>query len=211
MFIDFARANIQARYHLLTSSVVPRPIAWVSSMSKEGKANLAPFSFFNAVCSEPPIVVFCPGVKALQKADESMEFVEKDTLRNIKEQGQFVINVVNFDMAEKMNATSGDYPPEVDEFRACGLTTVPSQMVQPLGVKESPVRLECRLYQHIAVGEGLGSGNMILGEVLCMHIADAILDSKSRIDSQALDAIGRLGGNFYTRTRDIFSLTRPSL
>lgn len=209
MFIDFAKANIQARYHLLTSSVLPRPIAWVSSMSLEKKVNLAPFSFFNAVSSEPPIVVFCPGSKTVLNADNDEQFVDKDTLRNIKEQGEFVINIVNYAIAEKMNATSGDYPADIDEFTACAITPVPSQMVQPPGVKESPVRLECKLYQHLPIGQGPGSGNLVLGQVLCMHIDDQILDNKQRIDSQALDAIGRLGGNFYTRTRDIFSLQRP--
>jgi flavin reductase (DIM6/NTAB) family NADH-FMN oxidoreductase RutF len=189
-----------AAYKVLIGCVVPRPIAWVSSMSPDGVLNLAPFSFFNAVCSNPPTVMFSAG---------SREGVAKDTVQNVKSSGEYVINVVNEELVEPMNLSSGEYPSEVDEFALTGLTSVPSVKVGAPRVAEAPISMECRLSQVIPVGrEGY---YMVLGEVVHFHIKDEIYDQATgRIDMLKLNPIGRLAGNWYARVNDIFELARPN-
>ena len=181
-------------------SIVPRPIAFVSTISQDGVYNLAPFSFFNAVCAEPPIVSFCPGMRT----------PPKDTITNIRDMGEFVVNIVGEDIAEKMNLCAGDYPPDGDEFAISGLTPLPSERVRPPRVAESRVHMECTLLQIIEVSTRSRGANMVLGEVVCFHVDDEIID-EFRIDPDKLGAIGRMGGIGYSRTVDRFDMKRPKV
>jgi len=199
MTIDPASIDARDMHKLLIGSVVPRPIAFVSTLSADGVRNLAPFSFFNVVCSEPPVIAFTTSYRAGKT---------KDTLHNIRDTGEFVVNIVSEDFAEAMNATSGDYGPEVDEFAVSGLTPVDSELVKPARVKESRVQMECRLHQLIVVSDKPQGGCLILGQVLRMHIADEIMEG-FRINPDKLNAIARMGGNTYARTKDRFDLERP--
>lgn len=187
-------------YKLLIGSIVPRPIAFVSTLSADGTRNLAPFSFFTAVSAHPPVICFSPMIKG----DGS----PKDTLRNIRETKEFVVNIVGEEFAQQMNLTSGDYPPEVDEFEISHLTPIPSDLIKPFRVKESQVHLECRLVQIVDIGDAPMSGSAVLGEVVRFHIADAIFHD-FRLDLDQLRPIGRLSGTEYTRTTDRFSIERP--
>jgi flavin reductase (DIM6/NTAB) family NADH-FMN oxidoreductase RutF len=188
-------------YKLLIGSIVPRPIAFVSTQSPEGALNLAPFSFFNGVSGNPPAVLFCPLVRASDSKT-------KDTLRNITATKEFVVNVVTEAIAEKMNLTSAEFPPEISEFAESGLTPVPSQKVKPPRVKESPVNMECKLLQMVPVGTGPLGGTVVIGEVVLFHVADELFDN-FRIDLKKLAPIGRLAGSSYCRVTDIFDLVRP--
>lgn len=200
MIIDPKDHDYNNIYKLMIGSIVPRPIAFVSTIGTDGIRNLAPFSFFNGVCSNPPIVLFSTVVRRDGK--------EKDTLRNVEASGEFVVNIVSEDFAEKMNITSADFPPEVDEFAESGLTPVPSDLVKPPRVKESRIAMECKLVRVVRFGSGPGSGCTIFGRILRFQIADALFDNY-RIDPDKLAAIGRMGGPTYTRTRDRFDLIRP--
>jgi flavin reductase (DIM6/NTAB) family NADH-FMN oxidoreductase RutF len=199
--IDPREAGFQNVYKLLIGAVVPRPIAFVSTLSREGVPNLAPFSFFTAVSANPPVICFCP-VRRPGPAPY------KDTLSNILSTGEFVVNIVSEEFAEKMNATSAEFPPEVDEFQASGLTAVPSDLVRPPRVAESHVQMECKLYLTIEFGELPGSGNLVLGEVVRFHVDDPYFDD-FKIDPEKLRPIGRMGGSTYTRTTDRFEMARP--
>ena len=191
-------------YSLLTSCVVPRPIAFVSSLSKAGNANLAPFSFFNAGGANPPSVVFMPVTGGTNR--------DKDTLHNVRATGEYVIHIVPWAIRERMNAASADFPPEVDEFEVAGFTKVASVRVKPWRVLECPIALECRLFRIVEHGSGPYHANYVIGEVVYLHIAEAVLTG-TRVDAAKLDAIARLGGPNYTRVTEasIFSLPRPVL
>lgn len=189
-------------YFRMVSLITPRPIAWVSTVSNAGHRNLAPYSFFNGVTAAPPSVVFSP----VNRPDGS----KKDTVLNIEENGQFVINVVSYAIAEKMNLTSGDFGFEENEFEIAGLTTVDSLKVKPPRVKESSAQFECELIQVVNVGDGPMAANLIIGKILHLHIADEVLDDRGRVDPQLLDNVGRLGGADYSTTRDRFEIARPS-
>ncbi len=189
-------------YFRMVSLITPRPIAWVSTISNSGHLNLAPYSFFNGVTAAPPSVVFSP----VNRPDGS----KKDTVLNIEQNGQFVINVVSHAIAEKMNLTSGDFGFEENEFEIAGLTTVDSLKVKPPRVKESAAQFECELIQIVEVGDGPLAANLIIGKILHLHIADEVLDERGRVDSQLLDNVGRLGGAEYSTTRDRFEIARPS-
>jgi flavin reductase (DIM6/NTAB) family NADH-FMN oxidoreductase RutF len=190
-----APANI---YKLLIGVVVPRPIAFVSTVSPEGVANLAPFSFFTVASANPPVLCFTASYREPRK----------DTLVNVRATGEFVVNIVSEEIAEKMNLTSGEYPYGVDEFAVSGLTAVPSDVVRPPRVKESHVNMECRLLQTIEVSNQPMGGTLILGEVVRFHIDDEIVE-EFRIDADKLAAVGRMAGNSYARTRDRFDMVRP--
>lgn len=185
----------------MIGAIVPRPIAFVSTISREGLLNLAPFSFFTAVCANPPIICFCPNRR---EAPDPC----KDTLRNILLTREFVVNVVSEEFAEQMNITSGEYPPEIDEFQLSGLTPIPSDLVKAPRVAESHVQMECRLYMAMEIGALPLSGNLVLGEVLRFHVDDQYIDH-FKIDPGKLRAIGRMGGASYTRTTDRFDMQRP--
>ena len=190
-------------YKLLVGAVVPRPIAFVSTISRTGQRNLAAFSFFNAVCPKPLIVSFAPMFRGTDGA-------RKDTLTNIEETGQFVVNVVTEEIVAQMNLTAPEFAPEVDEFEVSGLTPVPSVVVVPPRVGESPVQMECERVEVLQFGDEQGGGFLVLGKVLRMHIADAVYQD-GKIDPDALRAVGRMAGSDYTCTRDRFTLPRPQL
>jgi flavin reductase (DIM6/NTAB) family NADH-FMN oxidoreductase RutF len=190
-------------YRLAITFVVPRPIAFVSSISAEGRRNLAPFSFYNWVSANPPVLVVCPALKR----DGAM----KDTLANILETREFVVASVTEEIAERMNQCSAPYPRGVDEFVESGLTPRPATKVRAALVGESPVNLECRLRGHVSFGNHGGAGQAIFGDVLAIHVDDAILAADGHVDEQKLRAIGRLGRHGYTRTLDVFDLAPPRM
>ena len=198
MIIDPASQPALNNYKLLIGSVVPRPIAFVSTVSPEGVGNVAPFSFFNAICGDPPTICFSTGVRTPRK----------DTLRNVELTGEFVVNVVSEEIAEKMNVCSGEFPYGVDEFEVSGLTPAPSEVVKAPRVLESHVNMECKVVQIIEVSIRPMGATLIIGEVVRFHVDDAIVDN-FRVDPETLRAIGRMGGNGYTRTRDRFDMIRP--
>lgn len=188
-------------YRLLTSLVVPRPIAWVSTVSADGLFNLAPFSFFNAVCANPPTVLFCPMLGGRTGGP-------KDTLINLREVPEFVIQVASRELAEQMNLCSGEYAPGVDEFELAGLTRVPGRRVSVPHVGEARAYMECRLREIIPVGEGPGSGSIVLGEVVLFEVEDSVL-LEGEVQMDELAPIARLAGADYCTVEHRFSLQRP--
>jgi flavin reductase (DIM6/NTAB) family NADH-FMN oxidoreductase RutF len=198
MQLDPQTLDPTAVYKLLISSVVPRPIAWVSTLDAAGVANLAPFSYFMAITAEPPTIAFSCSPRAGTR---------KDTLRNVEATGEFVVNVVDDDRAEQMNLTSGDYPPEVDEFLMTKLTAAPSVKVKAPRVAEAPINMECKVIRILPVGKA----NLILGEIVHWHVRDDIYDAATgRLDMHGLRPIGRLTGNLYSHIHQIFEMKRPS-
>lgn len=189
-------------YKLLIGCVVPRPIAWVSTVDLVGVHNLAPFSFFNAIGSNPPAISI--SVSYVDGIDQ-----RKDTLRNISDIGEFVVNIVDEDMAHAMNATAASYPPSVDEFEIAGVAAVPCVTVRPARVAGAPVSLECKLYTLVPVGEGPGSATVVIGVIQMMHIRSDIIDERHRIDITKLRPIARLAGAGYAYVHDIFDMVRP--
>ncbi len=190
-------------YRILISAVAPRPIAWISTL-RDGQLNLAPFSFFNVVSAKPPLLGFSPGLR--QVNDKA---APKDTLHNIRETGEFVVNVVTFAVAEAMNLTSGEYDSSVDEFALAKLTTRPSQVVRPPHVAESPVSFECKLERIIDFGSEPPSGSLVIGEIVSVHLEESVLKD-GRLDADALDLVGRMGGIQYSRTTQRFVIKRPT-
>lgn len=188
-------------HQYIIGSVSPRPIAFVSSLSAEGQPNLAPYSFFNAFSSNPPTLVFSSNRRG-------RENTTKDTLENVKAQPEVVINVVNHGIAHQMALCSVEFPHGVNEFEKAGLTPLPSEMVQPARVKESPVQMECKVKDIITLGDGGGAGHLILCEILLMHIAEDVLDADHKIDPYKMDLVGRLGQSYYCRVQapSIFSI-----
>ena len=199
MLIDPKNIPPRTAYQLLASAVIPRPIGLISSISAAGAVNLAPFSFFNAVCGEPPMVLFCPTNRS----------PAKDTLRNVQETGEFVANIVGQDMAQQMNLTAGDYPPDVNEFDVAGLTPVPSRMIAPPYVQESPVSMECKLRQVIQVSDKPNGGSIVIGEVVLFHISDSVLDKNLLVDCAKLNPMMRLGGASYGIMTGSYDMIRP--
>ncbi len=199
---EFASSDkvLQDRYKLLIGCVVPRPIGFISTKGKDGRANLAPFSFFNGVSANPVTVAFSVG-------DRGTEM--KDTSRNVREHPEFIVHIVSEAIAEQMNVTSGEYGSHVDEFAESGLTAVPGTVVDVPRVAEALVAMECRMTHHLRIGEAPPVSSHILGEVLYWHIDDRVLDERMRIDASALQAIGRMGGFDYTRTQDRLTIARP--
>jgi flavin reductase (DIM6/NTAB) family NADH-FMN oxidoreductase RutF len=196
--IDPATIEQTAVYKLLISSVVPRPIAWVSTVDARGVNNVAPFSFFMAITDDPPTIAFSssprPGVG------------RKDTVENIEATGGFVINVVDDELAEQMNATSGEYAPDVDEFQLAGLEA--AQVAAPR-VARAPIAMECRFLRAIPVGNK--PNHLIMGEIVYFHVRDDIYDpATGRLDMHRLRPVGRLTGNLYTHVHDIFEMKRPA-
>jgi flavin reductase (DIM6/NTAB) family NADH-FMN oxidoreductase RutF len=191
-------------YALLVGCVVPRPIAFVSSLSPSGVANLAPFSFFNAGGANPPSLVFSTVTSSAGR--------DKDTLHNVRATGEYVVHISPYGLREHMNQASGEYPPEVDEFEMAGFTKTPSVKVKPWRAAECPIAMECRLHTIIQHGDGPFHASYVIGEVVLFHIAESLLTGL-RVDSASIDAIGRLGGPNYTRvTKDsVFSMPRPVL
>ncbi len=199
MEIDIKSLEPSQIYKLMISVIVPRPIAWISTVSKEGIYNLAPFSYFAGVSSEPPLIAVSIGRKETK--------AKKDTWKNIEETGEFVINMVTKEVVEKMNITALPFDEEIDEFKEANLTPVPSSVVKAPRVKESPVNIECRKFEIIEIGK-MG---LILGEVLKIHVKDDILNEKGYVDTEKLEIIGRLGGANYclVTKNNTFTLKRP--
>ena len=201
MIIDPRNHDPRSIYKLMIGSIVPRPIAFVSSISADGIRNLAPFSFFAGVSADPPVICFCPMVR-------SSDGKKKDTLQNIESTREFVVNVVSEELVGQMNLCSGEYPPEVDEFELSRLTPVESDLVRPPRVGEARVSMECKLRQIISVSEKPLGASIVLGEILRFHVQDALFDN-FKIDPDQLRPVGRMGGPTYIRTRDRFNLERP--
>jgi flavin reductase (DIM6/NTAB) family NADH-FMN oxidoreductase RutF len=201
MTIDPVSTSPSDIYRLMIGAIVPRPIAFVSTRSPEGILNLAPFSFFTAVSANPPVICFAP---MLRSADGS----RKDTLLNIELTREFVVNVVSEDFIQQVNICSTEFPPEVDEFEASGLTPIPSDVVAVPRVKESRINMECKLLQVVHVSSKPLGGSLVLGEVVRFHVDDSVLVN-SRIDPDRLRPVGRMGGPTYTRTSDRFNIERP--
>ena len=201
MQIDPTESSVREIYTLMVQLITPRPIAWVSSVSKTGVTNLAPYSFFNGVGANPPTVVFCPA----NQRDGS----PKDSLRNVLETNEFVVNVVSSDDAAVMNQSSANYDSEVSEFEAIGIETLESEKVTPPRIASSRAQFECRLLQHIELGTGPSGANVVIGEIVMLHVAESII-SDGIVDPAKLDNIGRLGGKAYSKTTDRFELDRPT-
>jgi flavin reductase (DIM6/NTAB) family NADH-FMN oxidoreductase RutF len=196
MILDPAERSAGAVYRFLIGVVVPRPIAFVATRGAGGRANLAPFSYFNAISSRPPLL----GVSLNLRAGEP-----KDTLRNVRATGEFTINVVDESMLERMVQTSGDWPADVNEFELAGFHEAPSQLVGAPRVLESPVNLECRLEREVAFGDTV----LVVGEMLRAHVAERVLDEHGHVDPVKLRPVGRLGGDGYTIVREVVHFARP--
>ena len=201
---DPAQHPTRQLYKLMTGIIVPRPVALVSTVDAAGNPNLAPFSFFAGVGSAPPTVLFCPALRPAAAGEGQ----RKDTLRNVEETREFVINIVSEAISAQANLTAAEVGPEVDEFQLSGLTPIPSEAVKPPRVAESPAQMECRLMQVIYTGDQPASGVVVLGEVLRFHVREELVHD-FRVDPAGLDAVGRMAGNTWVRTHDRFELIRP--
>ncbi|MFN8587393.1 MAG: flavin reductase family protein [Candidatus Eisenbacteria bacterium] len=197
MRLDPSDVALPQMYSFLTSAVIPRPIAFVSTRAADGRLNLAPFSYFMALSSAPPLV----GIAVVDRTGDP-----KDTLRNIRETGEFVINAVPEDLLPAMVQTAGEWPSDVSEFEMAGLTPAPSERVAAPSVKESPLQLECRLHREIALGNSV----FVVGEVVLARVDDAIV-TDGRVDATKLKPVGRLGGEFYMPFREIAKVPRPRI
>jgi flavin reductase (DIM6/NTAB) family NADH-FMN oxidoreductase RutF len=201
--IDLSALDSRDAYRLMIDCIVPRPIAFVSTVSPEGIGNLAPFSFFNGIGSAPPSLVFAAG----RKRDGS----KKDTLINVEATKQFVVNLVSEAMAEPMHQTSAAYPYGVDEMKKVGLTPLPSVRVKPARVKESPVQMECELYSTVDVGgEEPGSATLVIGKILLIHVTNSAYKN-GRVDVEKIQPLSRLGGDSYARVSGIFDIPRAKV
>jgi flavin reductase (DIM6/NTAB) family NADH-FMN oxidoreductase RutF len=189
---------------LLQGSVAPRPIAFASTIDSEGNINLSPFSFFNLFSTNPPILVFSPSRRVRDNTT-------KHTLENVHEVPEVVIHVVHYGMVEQMSLASTEYPKGVDEFVKAGFTAVPSSQVKPPRIKEARVSMECKVNEVKSLGDTGGAGNLVICEVLCVHVDEDILDEKGIIDPNKLDLVARLGGNWYSRTNGacLFEIPKP--
>ncbi len=207
--IDPTQLQTQETYKLMTGLIVPRPVALVSTVDGAGVRNLAPYSFFAGVGSNPPTVLFCPSLTAPPSAPTPDHPDDrKDTLRNVEQTGEFVINIVSEAIAHPTNLSAASVPPAVDEFALAGLTPIPSEVVRAPRVAESPAQLECKLLQIVFTGQGVGAGVVVLGQIVRFHVRPDLIDNY-RIDPQGLDAVGRMAGNTWATTRDRFDLVRP--
>lgn len=205
MFVDIERGQRSWRdvYRLCIGFINPRPIALVSSRSAAGVLNLAPYSFYNMVSGNPPVVLFCPTFRRTGG--------KKDTLANIIETKEFVIATVSAAIAERMNQCAADVPPEVSEFEFSGLTPAPATKVKPMLVRESPVNIECSLRQIVTTGDGPGGGNVVLGDILAIHVADEVLDREGMVDPHKLSTVGRLGGSYYCNVSEPYAMKIPTV
>lgn len=203
---SFLPTDLEPRYlySFFISAIVPRPIAWISTIDQEGVSNLSPFSYFNVMSTRPPIMVFSTG-RNIRNGKQ------KDTYENIKEVGECVIHMVNFALADKMNHTSGSFPRDIDEFKEAGLEAIPSDLVRPLRLKDSPMAFECKVNQIVDLGTEGGAGSLVICEILKIHVDESVLNERGNVDILKLDVIGRLGGNQYVRIGEdnVFELLRP--
>jgi flavin reductase (DIM6/NTAB) family NADH-FMN oxidoreductase RutF len=187
----------------MLGAVAPRPIAFASTIDAEGNVNLSPFSFFNVFSANPPIMIFSP-------ARRGRDNTTKHTYENVLQVKEVVINIVNYDIVQQMSLSSTEYAQRVNEFDKAGLTPVASETIQPPRVAESPVQFECKVNEVIALGTEGGAGNLVICEVLKMHIDEAILDADGKIDPVKLDAVSRMGGYWYGRAKEgMFEVPKP--
>jgi flavin reductase (DIM6/NTAB) family NADH-FMN oxidoreductase RutF len=187
----------------LLGAVAPRPIAFASTMDADGNPNLSPFSFFNVFGSNPPIMVFSP-------ARRVRDNTTKHTLENVLATKEVVINIVNYDIVQQMSLSSTEYPEGVNEFEKAGFTMLPSDKIKPFRVAESPVQFECKVQDVIFTGAEGGAGNLIICEVVKIHVSEAILDANGAIDQYKIDLVARAGGSYYSRARDgFFEIDKP--
>lgn len=198
MIVDPSQLTPGAMYRFMISAIVPRPIAFVSTVAGDGTTNVAPFSYFVPLASRPPLV----GISMNARRGEP-----KDTLRNLRTTGDFVVNVVDAPLLERMVQTSGDWPPETSEFALTGLTAVPSDLVRAPRVHESPISFECRLHREVP----LGDTTFVVGEIVLVHVRDELTDERGLVDPLRLHPVGRLGGDAYSVVREIVHHARPKV
>jgi len=189
----------------LQSAIAPRPICLASTIDKEGQVNLSPFSYFNLFSMNPPICIFSPSRRVRDNTT-------KHTLENLKEVPECVINIVNYAMVQQVSLSSCEYSKEINEFTKAGFTQIPSDLVAPPRVAESPIQLECTVAQIIELGEKAGAGNLVLAEIKKIHIAESVLNANNKIDQAKLDLVARLGGDWYARINEqnLFEVTKPN-
>lgn len=203
MELDPKTIPYQSMYKIMIGSIVPRPIGWISTIGENGVFNLAPYSFFNAVCSNPPTVLFCVTARA-------KDLSVKDTLRNVLQTGEFVVNMVSYPLAAQMNLTSAELPEDQSEFDFAKLTPVPSLTVKAPRVAESLIHYECELDRTVPVNaEAPGGATVVLGRVRHVHIDDSVLIGTDKIDAHKLQPIGRMAGAGYAKVDTLFDLPRP--
>jgi flavin reductase (DIM6/NTAB) family NADH-FMN oxidoreductase RutF len=202
--LDPKELTIPVLQRYLQNAIAPRPIAFVSTVDQEGKQNLAPFSFFNLFSSNPPIAIFSPAYSGRTGAP-------KDTLLNVKEVPECVINVVNYEMVHQTSLASSPFPKGVNEFVKAGFTPIASELVKPSRVKESPVQFECKVIEVKELGKNGGAGNLVICEILRIHIQEGILNSENQIDTKKIDLVARMGDNWYCRANNesLFEVQKP--
>ena len=203
--LDPKELAIPALQAYLVHAIAPRPVAFVSTVDKKGNVNLSPFSFFNAFSSNPPVVVFSP-------ARSGKTNTTKHTHDNVLEVPEVVINVVNYDMVHQMSLSSSEYPKGVNEFAKAGFSMIASEQVKPPRVQESPVQMECRVKEVVELGKNAGAGNLVICEVVLIHLSESVLNEKKFIDQNKLDLVGRLGANWYVRASGsaLFEVHKPA-
>lgn len=189
----------------LQYAIAPRPICFASTIDLEGNVNLSPFSFFNLFSMNPPICIFSPSRRVRDNTT-------KHTLENIKQVPECVINIVSYEMVQQMSLASCDYPKGTNEFIKAGFTAMPSELVKPPRVAESPIQLECLVQEVISLGENAGSGNLVIALIKKMHISETVLDDQNNIDQAKLDLVARLGGDWYARITEenLFKVEKPN-
>lgn len=202
MELDPSTLSHQSIYKILTGSILPRPIGWISSIDLDGRPNLAPFSFFNVVCSNPPTLLFCPMIRGVDGSP-------KDTLINVRLTGEFVVNIVTEDLLKAMNDTSIEAPSEFNEFEFAGLTLSPSVTVRPPRVLESPIHFECKVNQIVDINNAPGGGSIVIGTITHIHAEERVMLGTDKINLTALQPIGRLMGAAYCRAEQVVELDRP--
>lgn len=205
MRINFSELNTMEKQQWLQSAIAPRPICFASTIDTAGNQNLAPFSFFNLFSSNPPVVVFSPSRRG---RDNTL----KHTLENVLEVPEVVINMVDFDMVQQMSLASCEFPKGVDEFVKAGFTKTAASMVKPALVAEAKIQLECKVLEVKSLGEQAGAGQLVIAEVLCMHVADSVIGKDGKIDQHQLHLVARLGGDWYCRVEsgNMFQVNKPN-
>ncbi len=203
--VDPATLSIPELHGYLVGAIGPRPVAFASTVDAEGRPNLSPFSFFNVFGANPPLLIFSP-------ARRGRDNTTKHSYHNVKAVPEVVINVVTYAMVQQTSLASTEYPEGVNEFAKAGFTAVASEKVKPFRVKESPVQFECVVKQVIETGTGGGAGNLVICEVVMIHVDEAVLDTKGKIDQRKIDLVGRMGGHFYARAHGdaLFELAQPT-